>query len=403
MAEVKPNIETIAKIKVVGVGGGGSSAVNRMVEAKIKGVDFIVMNTDVQALHYTKAPVKLHIGKTVTRGLGAGMNPELGRKAAEEAQNEIRDFLKGSDMVFVTCGLGGGTGSGASPIVAEIARDLGALTIAVVTKPFSFEGAQRKTIAEQAYEELADKVDAIIVIPNDRILQIVDKKASLIDSFRTADEVLRQGVEGISDLITMPGLVNVDFADVKSIMHNAGSALMGIGIGTGENRAATAAKAAITSPLLESSIEGARGVLFVITSGPDLGMHEVNDAAKIITSSADENARVIFGTVIDESMKGEVRVTVIASGFNGARSQRVKESEPASTYTANRYLEEQPVEEEEDDAIVDTEETRAIFKTRVSRNNEGNESVTPEPKRPTKTTDEEEDLDIPAFIRRKMN
>jgi cell division protein FtsZ len=272
-------------------------------------------------LHYGSAPHKLHIGKTVTRGLGAGMDPDLGRKSAEESQNEIREILKDADMVFLTCGLGGGTGSGASPVVAAIAKELGILTIAVVTKPFSFEGQQRKAIAEKAHEELARNIDTIITIPNDRVLQIIDKKTSLVDAFKIVDDVLRQGVQGISELITVPGLINVDFADVRAIMRDTGSALMGIGLGTGENRAADAAQAAISSPLLEISIDGARGILFTITGGLNLGMHEVEEAAKVITSSADENAKVIFGAVIDENMKDEVRVTVVATGFEDRGSR----------------------------------------------------------------------------------
>ena len=385
MGEVKPDIETIAKIRVVGVGGSGSAAVNRMIEAKIRGVDFIAMNTDVQALHYTRAPQKLHIGKTTTRGLGAGMNPELGKRAAEESQNEIRDLLKNSDMVFVTCGLGGGTGSGASPIVASIARDLGALTIAIVTKPFSFEGAQRRAIAEQAYDELANNVDTIIVIPNDRILQIVDKKTTLPDAFKTADEVLRQGVEGISDLITMPGLVNVDFADVKAIMQSTGTALMGIGRASGENRAVAAAKAAVSSPLLDTSIEGARGILFVVAGGPTLTMHEVNEAAKIITGTSDENAKVIFGAVIDDGLRDEIKVTVIATGFSGADRSGQAAAARIQPYTPNRLLERQQA------APQDTAEPRpALFDKRVS-------AAAAE-----RAKESDEDLDIPAFIRKKM-
>jgi cell division protein FtsZ len=315
MAEIKPSIETSANIKVVGVGGGGCSAVNRMVEAKIKGVEFIVMNTDIQALQISKAQKKLHIGKTVTRGLGAGMDPELGRRSAEESENEIRELLKGADMVFITCGLGGGTGSGAAPMVAEIARDLGALAIAVVTKPFVFEGTQRMDIAERAHELLTDRVDTVITVPNDRILQIAEKKTSLVDAFTIADDVLRHGVQGISEVITVHGDINVDYADVKAIMSDAGSALMGIGKGTGENRAVDAAKQAIESPLLDVSINGAKGILFVVTGGPDLGIHEVAEAAKIITGSADSNAKVIFGTVINPEMKDSVSITVIATGF----------------------------------------------------------------------------------------
>ena len=322
MAEVKPDIETFAKIKVVGIGGGGGAAVNRMISDKIKGVEFIVVNTDVQALHQNLAPNKIPIGKTVTRGLGAGMNPEVGRHAAEESVNEIRTVLNGADMVFVTCGLGGGTGTGATPEVAKVAKEIGALTIAVVTKPFSFEGAQRRRIAEEGYQQLLQYVDTIITIPNDRVLQIIDKKTSLLDAFKVVDDVLRQGVQGISELITIPGLINVDFADVKAIMQNSGSALMGIGRATGENRAVEAAKQAIASPLLEVAIDGAKGILFTITGGTDLGMHEVAEAAKIITGSADEDARVIFGANIDESMGEEVRITVVATGFD-SRDRRM--------------------------------------------------------------------------------
>jgi len=325
MAEIRPEIETFANIKVVGVGGSGGSAINRMVASKIRGVQFIAMNTDVQALHYSQAAVKLHIGKTITRGLGAGMDPEVGARAAEESQNEIREALKGADMVFVTCGLGGGTGSGAGPKVAEIAREMGALTVAVVTRPFLFEGQQRKAVADSAYDRFTDVVDTIITIPNDRVLQIIDRKTSLLDSFEIVDDVLRQGVQGISELITVPGLINVDFADVRSIMANRGSALMGIGRGSGENRAADAAKAAIASPLLEVSIDGAKGILFTITGGSNLGMYEVSEAAKVITQSADPSAKIIFGAIIDEGMKDEIKVTVVATGFD-ARAGLPKKS-----------------------------------------------------------------------------
>lgn len=317
MAEIKPQIETFAKIKVVGVGGSGGSSVNRMIASKIRGVEFIAMNTDVQALHASQAQQKLHIGKSVTRGLGAGMDPEVGAKAAEESQNEIRELLKGADMVFITCGLGGGTGSGASPAIATMAREVGALTVAVVTKPFAFEGPARRAIADAAHEKLAANVDTIITIPNDRIMQMIDKKTSLLEAFETVDDVLRQGVQGISELITQHGHINVDFADVRAIMSNRGSALMGIGLGHGENRAADAAKAAIASPLLEVSIDGAKGILFAVTGGSNLSLYEVNEAAKIITESADPDVKVIFGTVIDESMKDEIKITVIATGFDG--------------------------------------------------------------------------------------
>lgn len=390
MAEVKPAVETFAKIKVVGVGGGGGASVNRMVDAGIKGVDFIAVNTDVQALHYNKAGKKIHIGKSVTRGLGAGMNPDLGKSAAEESQNEIRDALKDADMVFVTCGLGGGTGTGASPIVAEIARDLGALTVAVVTKPFQFEGPQRRNIAERGLTELADKVDAIITIPNDKLLQSVDKKTSLLDAFRVVDEVLRQGVQGISEMITVPGIINVDFADVKAVMANAGSALMGIGQASGENKAIEAAKMAINSPLLEMSIEGARGVLFTITGGENLGMNEVNEAAKIITASADEDAKIIFGTALDPKMKDEIKITVVATGFDGrigsAQRDRAK-AEPS--YTPNAYIAEK---EKEDKA--------KLFKSKTS----ALKSAQAEPARKPEAggDNEDDESSIPAFIRKKM-
>ncbi|MFH1315281.1 MAG: cell division protein FtsZ, partial [Candidatus Uhrbacteria bacterium] len=323
MAEVKPDIEMFAKIKVIGLGGGGGAAINRMISEKIKGVEFIAVNTDVQALHQNLAPTKISVGKTVTRGLGAGMNPDMGRKAVEENQNEIRNALNAADMVFLTCGLGGGTGSGGIPEVAKLAKDVGALTIAVVTKPFSFEGAQRKRIADEAFNELMKYVDTVISIPNDRVLQIVDKKTSLLDAFKVVDDVLRQGVQGISELITVPGIINVDFADVKAIMEDAGSALMGIGYAEGEGRAIEAAKQAIASPLLELSIDGAKGILFTVTGGPDLGMHEVAEAAKIITGSADEDAKVIFGANISEDMKDGVRITVVATGFSSREKRTV--------------------------------------------------------------------------------
>ena len=334
MPEIKPEIETFAKIKVIGIGGSGSSAVNRMINAKIRGVEFIVMNTDVQALHSSLASKKVQLGQTVSRGLGAGMDPDVGARAAEESQNDIREALKGADMVFITCGLGGGTGSGAAPKVAEIARELGILTVAVVTRPFQFEGYQRKNIADGAYEKLIENVDTIITIPNDRILQIIDRKTSMLDAFDTVDDVLRQGVQGISDIISVPGLINVDFADARSIMENRGSALMGIGKGHGENRATDAAKAAIASPLLEVSIDGAKGILFTVTGGSNLGMYEVTEAAKVITESTDPQARIIFGAIIDESLKDEVKVTVMATGF-GERGQspRIKTGVASGVYS----------------------------------------------------------------------
>jgi len=319
--QLKPDIETYARIKVVGVGGGGGKAVTRMIDHKIAGVDFVTINTDAQDLHGTKARTKIHIGKNLTKGLGAGMNPEVGRQAAEENRDEIHETFKGADMIFLTCGLGGGTGSGGTPIIAEVARDAGALVIGVVTKPFAFEGVQRGRIADEAWQKLRDRVDALITIQNDRLLDIINKETSLINAFIMCDDVLRQAVKGISDLITMPGIINVDFADVNAIMKDAGSALMGVGYGTGEDRAVAAAKAAVNSPLLDISINGARGVLFNIAGGSDLTMWEVNEAAKVITESIDRDAKVIFGAVQDDSLKkGEIKITVIATGFNTASS-----------------------------------------------------------------------------------
>lgn len=316
MAQVQPEIEAFARIRVIGVGGSGNNAVNHMMECKVRGVDFIAINTDAQDLHHSLAKKKIHIGKNLTRGLGAGMNPELGKRAAEETKEEIQQAIKGSDMVFVACGMGGGTGTGAAPIVAKTAKELGALTVAVVTKPFSFEGQQRMRLAEQGLDDLRKEVDALIVIPNDRILATVAKDTTLKAAFAMCDDILKQAVEGISDLITHPGIINVDFADIRAVMENAGSALMGIGIANGENRAQVAAKAAVSSPLLELSINGAKGVLFAIAGGDDLGMIEVHEAAKIITESVDPNAKIIFGAIKDEKLKkNDVRVTVIATGF----------------------------------------------------------------------------------------
>lgn len=321
MPQIKPEIETFAKIKVIGVGGSGGNAIGRMMAHQIRGVSFAAVNTDVQDLHYSNASEKIHIGKEVTKGLGAGMNPQIGRQAAEENREEIRDALKNLDMIFITCGLGGGTGSGASPIIAEEAKDVGALTVAIVTRPFSWEGVQRARIAEDSLEQLKERVDTLITIPNDRILQVIDRKTSLINAFAVVDDVLRQGVQGISDLITKPGLVNVDFADIKTIMEAGGPALMGIGRATGNERAVEAARAAINSPLLELSIDGAKGVLFCVSGGPDMTMIEVNEAAQIITESIDPEAKVIFGAIIDDKLrKGELKVTVIATGFEGGGS-----------------------------------------------------------------------------------
>ena len=316
MPSIKPEVEAFARIKVIGVGGSGKNAVNHMINSKVKGVDFIAVNTDAQDLHHSLAKKKIHIGKNLTRGLGTGMNPDMGKRAADETKEEIQEAMKGADMIFVACGLGGGTGSGAAPVVARTARELGALTVGVVTKPFFFEGQQRLRVAEDALEELRREVDAIIIIPNDRLLAAIDKNTTAKNAFAMCDEILKQAVEGISDLITTPGLINIDFADIRAVMENAGSALMGIGSASGENRATEAAKAAINSPLLDLSIHGAKGVLFSIAGGDDLTMFEIQDAAKIITESIDPNAKVIFGTVRDEKLKkNELRVTVIASGF----------------------------------------------------------------------------------------
>lgn len=317
MLELDMDLDRFAAIKVIGVGGGGNNAVNRMIAAGLNGVEFISVNTDAQALMHSQAPYRIQIGEKLTKGLGAGANPEIGEKAAQESREEIIKALRGADMVFVTAGMGGGTGTGAAPIVAECAKEVGALTVGVVTKPFSFEGRRRQGQAETGAAKLKEKVDTLITIPNDRLLQVADKRTSMMDAFRIADDVLRQGVQGISDLIAVPGLINLDFADVKTIMTDTGSALMGIGYGSGDNRAVSAAEAAIKSPLLETSIEGARGVLLNITGGPSLGLLEVNEAAAIISDAVDPEANIIFGAVIDEAFQDEVRVTVIATGFDG--------------------------------------------------------------------------------------
>ena len=308
-------IDNLANIKVIGVGGGGNNAVNRMMAAGVKGVEFIAVNTDAQALALSNAPTRIQIGEKLTKGLGAGANPEIGEKAAEESREQLVEALKGADMVFVTAGMGGGTGTGAAPIVAECAREVGALTVGVVTKPFSFEGKRRMSQADNGIVNVKDKVDTLITIPNDRLLQVIDRRTTMLEAFKIADDVLRQGVEGISNLICVPGLINADFADVKAIMSNAGSALMGIGIARGEGGAKEAAEAAIKSPLLEASIEGAQGVLFNIFGGKDLSLFDVTDASNVITEAVDPNANVIFGAVIDEELGDEIRVTVIATGF----------------------------------------------------------------------------------------
>ncbi len=322
MIEFDIEMEQFASIKVVGIGGGGSNAVNRMIAAGLQGVDFCAVNTDAQALYLANAGTKLQIGEQLTKGLGAGANPEIGRKAAEESIEKVEAMLKGADMVFITAGMGGGTGTGAAPIIAEIAQKLGPLTVGVVTKPFTFEGKKRKQQAEEGIAALRDKVDTLITIPNDRLLQVVEKKTPILEAFRVADDVLRQGVQGISDLIAVPGLINLDFADVRTIMAETGPALMGVGQGSGENRTLEAAKAATNSPLLETSIEGARGILINVTGGTDLGLYEVNEAAEIVAGHADPDANIIFGAVIDENFQDHVRVTVIATGFSAPEQQQ---------------------------------------------------------------------------------
>ena len=344
MPQIKPEVEAFARIKVLGIGGSGKNALNHMINSKVRGVDFIAVNTDSQDLHHSMAKRKIHIGKNLTRGLGAGMNPELGKRAVEETKEEIQEAVKGADMVFIAGGLGGGTCTGAAPIVARISKEMGALTVAVVTKPFFFEGQQRMKLADAGLDELRQAVDAIIVIPNDRLLSTISKETTAKSAFAMCDDVLKSAVEGISDLITTPGIINIDFADIKAVMENAGPALMGIGTATGEKRAEEAAKMAINSPLLEVSINGAKGVLFSIAGGDDLGMFEIQDAAKIITESVDPNARIIFGTVRDEKLKkGEVKITVIASNFPENFTKKTlfqsQQSQPVSSVSSQQNKE----------------------------------------------------------------
>lgn len=383
MAQVKPPFETFARIKVMGVGGAGGNALARMISSRIQGVEFIAANSDFQDLHKSGAPTKLQIGKNLSRGLGAGMNPEIGRQAASDAKEEILEALKGADMVFITAGMGGGTGTGASPVIAEIARDVGALTVAIVTKPFAFEGAQRSRIAEEGWNLLRDKVDSIITIPNDRLLSIIDRKTPILEAFSVVDDVLRQGVQGISDLITIPGIINVDFADVRAVMVSSGSALMGIGRGSGEDRAIEAAKMAINSPLLEVAIDGAHGVLFNVSGGIDLGMAEINEAAKIITENIDPNAKVIFGAVQDDKLKkGEIKITVIATGFNGAHSMATK---PALTSASSLF-----------------NDFSSGASKRAEKLAEGANGQEPRKEFLDHSLNEGEMYDVPAFIRKKM-
>jgi cell division protein FtsZ len=347
MAEILPEVETFARIKVIGIGGGGTSAIERMIKSKVQGVEFVAVNTDAQALHYSHAPRKVHIGKTTTRGLGAGADPAVGRRAAEESEDDIIEMLKGSDMVFITAGMGGGTGSGAAPLLAAAARETGSLVVAIVTRPFTFEGERRKRNADAAIAELKDNVDTLITIPNDRLLQMIDRKTSLLDAFGVVDEVLQQGVQGISDLITIHGLINLDFADVKTIMSQAGSALMGIGRASGENRAMEAARQAIDSPLLEASIDGAKGVLFNITGGTNMTMHEIDEAAKTITDAVDADANIIFGAVLDSTLEDTIKITVVATGFEAkvlsrSESHRPSFSSPVVADTRKPFIDERP-------------------------------------------------------------
>ncbi|KKQ72196.1 MAG: cell division protein FtsZ, cell division protein FtsZ [Candidatus Peregrinibacteria bacterium GW2011_GWC2_39_14] len=376
--EVIPDITPVANLKVIGVGGGGGNAVNRMIKAGLKGVEFIAVNTDAQALYHSNADTKLNIGKATTRGLGAGGNPDVGKQAAEESKEELRAAIEGADMVFITCGLGGGTGTGGAPVIAELAKEMGILTIAVSTKPFGFEGNRRRMQAEEGLENLRNKVDTLIIIPNDRLLTLIDKKTPITEAFSIVDDVLRQGVQGIADLITMHGMINVDFADVKTIMENSGSALMGIGYGTGENRATEAAKAAISSPLLEMSIEGAKGILFNITGGNDLSMFEVDEAARIITEAADPDANIIFGAVINDSYTGEMKVTVIATGFENVEKDRGALSKIDRAHSP----------------IMNSQPSSSSMSSPSLRSINSNMQ---------QTKASESELDIPAFIRRKLN
>ena len=373
---IRPQSSNFAKIRVIGIGGGGGNAIGSMIaQGTIHGVDFVAINTDSQALLLNKADTKVHIGENLTKGLGSGGDPDMGRQAAEESEEKIRHMLEGSDMVFLTAGEGGGTGTGATPIVARIAKDVGALTVAVVTKPFLFEGTRRMVQAEEGIDELKDKVDTLIVIPNQRILDVVDRKLSLLDAFKVADSVLTQGVQGISEIITMPGLINVDFADVKAIMSNAGSSLMGIGSGIGENRAQTAARAAISSPLLEISMDGARGVLFNIVGGSDLTMTEVDEAAKIISAAADPDANIIFGATIDENMHDQIRITLVATGFDQTK-QRLQQ-----------FVIQQP-----------TPQIKTSPVAQASTQQPTDDDQTPAQK---EEKPKEDDWDIPAFLRQR--
>jgi cell division protein FtsZ len=400
MPQIKPEIESFARIKVIGLGGSGENALNHMISSKVKGVDFIAINTDAQDLHNSLSKKKIHIGKNLTKGLGAGMNPDIGRRAIEETKEEVQEAIKNTDMVFITCGLGGGTGSGAAPVMANISKESGALTVAVVTKPFFFEGRQRMKIAEAALEDLRKEVDAIIVIPNDRLLSNISKDTTADQAFAMCDDVLKQAVEGISDLITTPGTINIDFADIRAILRDAGSALMGTGVANGEKRAEEAAKMAINSPLLDLSINGARGVLFSIAGGTDLTMFEIQEAAKIITESMDPDAKVIFGTVHDDKLKkGDLRVTIIASGF--------PENAPKKSLFGNTGIGSESKSEEENKEEKTEKPAGKIFNSLTTKKEEIKEEIKkPEPiaEEPKKKSVLEEDEDewgaVPAFLRR---
>ena len=383
--------ENFAQIKVIGVGGGGSNAVNRMIAEGLRGVDFIAVNTDAQALLMSEAPQRIRIGDKLTRGLGAGGNPEVGRKAAEESSEDLAEAIRGSDMIFVTCGMGGGTGTGAAAVIADIAKSTGALTIGVVTRPFGFEGTRRQNLALQGIEALKESVDTLIVIPNDRLLEIVDKKASMTQAFRTADDVLRQGIQGISELITVPGLINLDFADVRSIMTGGGSSLMSVGVARGENRALDAAHSAVSSSLLDVTIDGAQGILFNITSGPNLSLYEVNEAAEIVRQKAHPDANIIFGAVIDESLDDELRITLIATGFESA-AQRNK---PPIVAAKKPTL--QPSPDSKTIAFPQQKARETYAREEPSRP----EPVRSEPARPEPNYDPE-DLEVPTFLRKRL-
>ncbi|MCE9517752.1 cell division protein FtsZ [Candidatus Nomurabacteria bacterium] len=389
MPKINPDIESFARIKVIGIGGSGKNALNHMISSKVKGVEFIVMNTDTQDLHNSLAEKKVHLGKNLTKGLGAGMNPEIGKRAAEETKAEIQDVIKGADMVFIACGMGGGTGTGAAPIVAQAAKEQGILTVAVVTKPFSFEGNQRMKLADMGLAELEREVDAILVISNDRLIAISGKDVGFKQAFALCDEILKQAVEGISELITTPGMINVDFADIRAVMHDAGSALMGVGIAAGEGRAEKAALTAINSPLLDLSISGARGVLFAISGGDDLTIHEIQEAAKVITESIDKEAKVIFGTIRDEKLKkGEMKVTVIATGFPTDMPKR-------SLFQATQVTAPAPT-------VANTSKEEVIQAVTSSNKNISSEYIKKVEKEDDLFIDDTDDWStVPAFLRRK--